>query len=129
MDADSSPAQIVLTGNMTRADVGTVVAPISERVARCRPRVVAIDAGALRANVAALDALARVALAARRAGADVALGSASPGLLWLVRLAGLHQVLRDDSSGTSGSPMRGKIRSVARKNVNCATRPPANSST
>lgn len=46
------------------------------------------------ADAVALDALARLALAARRGGCEVRLRGASPELLGLVQLAGLAEVLR-----------------------------------
>jgi ABC-type transporter Mla MlaB component len=55
----------------------------------CRVAGVAADA-------VAVDALARLALAARRSGCDVRLCGASPELLGLVELLGLAEVLRPE---------------------------------
>ena len=50
-------------------------------------------------DVATLDALARLALEVRRAGARIRLSRASPGLRGLVALAGLGEVLPCAESG------------------------------
>jgi ABC-type transporter Mla MlaB component len=46
------------------------------------------------ADAVAVDALARLALAARRSGCEVRLRGASPALLGLIELTGLAEVLR-----------------------------------
>jgi len=48
------------------------------------------------ADAVAIDALARLALAARRSGCEVRLRGASPELLGLVELIGLGDVLRSE---------------------------------
>jgi ABC-type transporter Mla MlaB component len=55
------------------------------------------DVDGVAADVVAVDALARLALAARRHGCEVRLCGASPELLGLVALAGLAGVLRSDA--------------------------------
>jgi ABC-type transporter Mla MlaB component len=52
------------------------------------------DVAGVLADAVAVDALARLALAARRAGCEVRLRGASPELLSLVALMGLADVLR-----------------------------------
>jgi ABC-type transporter Mla MlaB component len=52
------------------------------------------DVGELPADAVAVDALARLALAARRSGCEVRLRGASPELVELVALIGLADVLR-----------------------------------
>jgi hypothetical protein len=52
------------------------------------------DVGALPADGVALDALARLQLAARRAGLDLQLCNASDDLCCLIRFTGLEEVLR-----------------------------------
>jgi hypothetical protein len=52
------------------------------------------DVRGLRADVAALDALARLQLAARRAGFELRLAHASAELLCLIAFTGLDDVLR-----------------------------------
>jgi hypothetical protein len=52
------------------------------------------DVGALPADGVALDALARLQLAARRAGLELQLCNASDDLCCLIRFTGLEEVLR-----------------------------------
>jgi anti-anti-sigma regulatory factor len=59
-----------------------------------RSTTVVCDLEGLPADLAALDALARVQLAARRAGLELRLRHASPGFCELVALCGLEGVLR-----------------------------------
>lgn len=53
-----------------------------------------LDAGELDPNLHAIDALARLALAARRCGYSIVLRNASPELTDLIELAGLSETLR-----------------------------------
>ncbi len=64
-----------------------------------RPRTIICDVGAIAPDVHALDALARLQLAARRLGMEVRLRHASRELQELVAFAGLRDVLRVDASG------------------------------
>jgi ABC-type transporter Mla MlaB component len=54
------------------------------------------EVGGVAADAVAIDALARLALAARRSGCEVRLRGASPQLLGLVELAGLADILRGE---------------------------------
>jgi ABC-type transporter Mla MlaB component len=54
------------------------------------------EVGDIAADAVAVDALARLALAARRSGCEVRLRGASPELLGLVELIGLGEVLRSE---------------------------------
>jgi ABC-type transporter Mla MlaB component len=58
------------------------------------------------ADAVAVDALARLALAARRSGCEVRLRGASPELLGLVELIGLAEVLRPERAPGDGTPSR-----------------------
>jgi ABC-type transporter Mla MlaB component len=57
-------------------------------------RTVTIAVAGLAADIATVDALARLALVARRSACEVRLRGASPELLGLVELSGLASVLR-----------------------------------
>jgi ABC-type transporter Mla MlaB component len=57
------------------------------------------EASGVEADAVAVDALARLALAARRSGCEVRLRGASPELLGLVALVGLADVLRGEAPG------------------------------
>ncbi|WP_218123481.1 STAS domain-containing protein [Quadrisphaera sp. DSM 44207] len=61
-----------------------------------------MDAARLRPDLAAVDALARAQLAARRRGRRVVLRSPSPQLRELLDLAGLCGVLPEEASGRGG---------------------------
>ena len=52
------------------------------------------DVRALRADAAAVDALARLCLAARRAGLELRVCHASPELVCLIRFVGIESALR-----------------------------------
>lgn len=66
------------------------------------PCLLLCEVAGVAADAVALDALARLALAARRHGCEVRLRGASPELLGLVELAGLAQVLRVEGEGPAG---------------------------
>jgi hypothetical protein len=54
---------------------------------------VSVEVGGLKADAAAVDGLARLALALRRYGYEIHLAHASPELLDLIELVGLSQTL------------------------------------
>lgn len=60
------------------------------------PPILGVDVSGLPADAAALDILARLALALRRCGFRLSLRHASPELLDLIELAGLGQTLAPD---------------------------------
>jgi hypothetical protein len=59
-----------------------------------RPRTLVCDVHALAPDAAAVDALARLQLAARRAGLEIRLRHASAELCCLIHFCGLAEVLR-----------------------------------
>ena len=64
-----------------------------------RPRPLVCDVHALAPDAAAVDALARLQLAARRVGLEVRLRRASPELCCLIGFVGLAEVLRVEPGG------------------------------
>jgi hypothetical protein len=64
-----------------------------------RPSTIVYDVGALAPDAAAIDALARLQLAARRLGLEIRLRHASSELLGLLAFVGLSEVLRVEASG------------------------------
>ncbi len=95
MAASSRSASLTIGGPLERADLPglfdrtcALLAANDVDVLRCEVAAVAPDA-------VALDALARLALAARRRGCRVELCGASEELRALVKFAGLADVLRD----------------------------------
>jgi hypothetical protein len=64
-----------------------------------RPSTIVCDVRALAPDAAALDALARLQLAARRLGLEIRLRHASSELLGLLAFVGLSEVLRVETGG------------------------------
>jgi hypothetical protein len=64
-----------------------------------RPSTIVCDVGALAPDAAAIDALARLQLAARRLGLEIRLRHASSELLCLLTFVGLSEVLRVEVGG------------------------------
>ena len=64
-----------------------------------RPSTIVCDVGGLASDAAAIDALARVQLAARRHGLEIRLRHASSELLSLLAFVGLSEVLRVETGG------------------------------
>jgi hypothetical protein len=64
-----------------------------------RPSTIVCDVGALAPDVAALDALARLQLSARRLGYEIRLRDASADLQDLLDFVGLRDVLRVEAGG------------------------------
>ena len=63
------------------------------------PRTIICDVGGVAPDVHAIDALARLQLAARRLGMEIRLRHASSELQELVGFAGLRDVLRAEAGG------------------------------
>jgi anti-anti-sigma regulatory factor len=77
-----------------RGDVTDLCADVRERVDAARPAVVVCDVSALRTvDVGTLDALARLRLTVRRAGAELVLRGSAPSLCGLARLTGLDEAV------------------------------------
>ena len=85
------------------------------------------DVRALAPDAVAVDALARLQLAARRLGLELRLRHASSELQELLAFVGLRDVLR--RRGGRAGRRAGRACSVSRKNVNSAIRPADSSST
>jgi ABC-type transporter Mla MlaB component len=80
-------------GPIARDDLPGLVERVCRLLAQTRAHLAVCDIVGVDADVVALDALARLALTARRRGCAVKLRGASPALLELVALAGLEDVL------------------------------------
>jgi anti-anti-sigma regulatory factor len=88
--------RVRLEGTAVRTDPAGVCSAVVARVDTDRPDVVVCDVTALDgADVATIDALARIQLAVRRAGAGVVLDGVDDRLRCLLRLVGLAEVLPD----------------------------------
>jgi ABC-type transporter Mla MlaB component len=82
-------------GPIARADLPGLCARVCGVLARSRPAVALCDVHDVTADAVTVDALARLQLAARRAGCQVRLRGASPELCELVAFMGLEDVLLD----------------------------------
>ena len=72
---------------------------LSSYMAGPRPSTIVCDVGTLAPDVAAIDALARLQLAARRLGLEIRLRHASSELQCLLAFVGLSEVLRLETGG------------------------------
>ena len=100
---------LALAGHIGRTDVDRLcdeVRAVLSRAVSVTERLDVDVTGLARPDVAAVDALARVQLTARRLGLDVTFCGACPELVELVRLAGLCGVLALEAR--SGIETRGK---------------------
>lgn len=79
---------------LTRAELPALFERTCELLARERCELLVCEVGGVAADAVAVDALALLALAARRRGCEVRLRSPSRELLALVELIGLARVLR-----------------------------------
>ncbi|HEY2571215.1 MAG TPA: STAS domain-containing protein [Solirubrobacteraceae bacterium] len=85
---------VTVPSPLGRAELPGLFARTCELLARARGcELLLCDVGGVQADAVAVDALARLALAARRGRCQVCLRGASPELLDLVELIGLADVL------------------------------------
>jgi ABC-type transporter Mla MlaB component len=88
---------MAVPGPLARAQLPTLFARTCELLALGRGcELLLCEVGGVHADAVAVDALARLALAARRSHCEVRLRGASPELLGLVELIGLSGVLRPE---------------------------------
>lgn len=119
-----------LVAPVRAADVEGLCAWVRDEGARSGPRDVACDVEGLgKGDLGAINGLARLALAAHRAGGHLRLDGSTPELRELIEFVGLDRVLPcapaqpSDRSGLpsassrSGRPKSGKKRAVSRKKV------------
>ena len=91
----SPPSSVTLeiSGPLQRADLPALFERTCALLERSRPELLRCVVCAVDADAVAVDALARLALAARRHGARVLLSGASRELRELIALMGLAEVL------------------------------------
>jgi ABC-type transporter Mla MlaB component len=87
------PVSISIRGPITRADLPGLRDRVCGLLTQNRADVAHCDVTGVRADAVAVDALARLQLAARRRGCQVRLRNASDELLELVAFMGLTDVL------------------------------------
>ncbi|MBB4663857.1 STAS domain-containing protein [Conexibacter arvalis] len=92
---DTLPRTIsfAIRGPLERADLPSLYERFCAAVTASQPELVLCDVGGVRADAVAVDALARMQLAARRNGCTVRLCNASAPLRELVAFMGLRDVL------------------------------------
>ena len=99
--SEHAPRQVVVGSRLERADVAALCALLSVLAERQPDGAIEVDVAALGGcDLAAVDGLARLALAARQMGRSVRLVGAAPALSELVGFSGLTRVLpcRPDAS-------------------------------
>ena len=112
----SVTVEIGLPASPSPVQVRAVCAALRLRLTSGEVGLVVIDAGLLAEEVAAVDALARVALTARRGGAAVRVRRAQPALRSLLVLLGLDQVLSEhaiDTTADNARPTPAPVRTVS----------------
>jgi len=115
----------LVIGRITRVDVPVLCERLRVLVDGSELDVVACDVGALGADLAALEALARLQLTARQLGCRVRLRHASRELEALLAFCGLGAVLPSDRLrlGPSGQTEDGNRRGVSRNELSPMIRP------
>ena len=87
-------AIVVVVGSpIAPADLSTLCSGVRARVERSTAEVVVIDLGGVDADAVTVDAMARLALVARRLGRAVELRDPPPALLELLAFTGLDAVV------------------------------------
>jgi ABC-type transporter Mla MlaB component len=93
MDRAAPRLAFAIRGPIARADLPGLCARVCALLERSGARVAVCDVAGVAADAVAVDALARLQLAARRHGCQVRLERASDELLALVAFMGLADVL------------------------------------
>jgi len=94
MNAPAEPtAAFVIRGPISRADLPGLCDRVRRLLAESRAQVLRCEVDGVEADAVAVDALARLQLAARRHDCRIRLCGASDGLLALVAFMGLEDVL------------------------------------
>jgi ABC-type transporter Mla MlaB component len=88
----SPPLLLQVRGPLRRSDLPELYARACAQLALGGHRALELEVSEVRADAVALDALARLALAARRHGCRIRLRGAGPELWGLIDLAGLRDV-------------------------------------
>ncbi len=101
---DPDERELVIAGPVADGDVAALCARLRE-LARDDPvRIVVCDVGTLAPEARSVDALARLALTARRLGCPLRLRNVSPQLRGLVGFCGLDGVLADGPGRAARQP-------------------------
>jgi len=87
------PLRLQLPDPLTRADLPGLYKRTCLELSRDGPRHIEVDVGHVQIDAVALEAIGRLALAARRHGCSVSLQGADDALWELLDLAGLRDVV------------------------------------
>jgi ABC-type transporter Mla MlaB component len=90
----AAPPLLQVRGPLRRSDLPELYARACARLAEGEHRVLELEVSGVSADAVALDALARLALAARRHGCKIRLRGAGADLCSLIELSGLREVFR-----------------------------------
>jgi anti-anti-sigma regulatory factor len=103
-DHPPSIVHVVVGGPIDPSHPNALCLQVDAELSDGHPDVVVADVSGLAdADIAAVDALARACLAARRAGSELRLAEASPGLRALLELAGLAEAIPCEPALDAGS--------------------------
>ncbi|MFM9589048.1 STAS domain-containing protein [Streptomyces scabiei] len=104
----TTPAVLVLPGPLTRDEVPRLCAEVRARLEETGGGAVVCDvAGIGPPGLAAVDALARMQLTARRSGGRIRLRDPAPALRALLRLVGLAFEVEVEGEAEEGEPAGG----------------------
>ncbi len=103
------PTSVVfaVAGPIARADLPAICGAVAALLEATGADVALCDVGALRADAVAIDALARIQLAAQRMGRQVVLRHAADDLCDLLAFVGLTGVLRIEPGGQAEQRKQG----------------------
>jgi ABC-type transporter Mla MlaB component len=87
------PLRLELPDSLTRADLPPLYQRTCLELSRGGPRLIELDVSHIEVDAVALEAIGRLALAARRHGSNVRLRGAGDALWELLDLAGLRDVV------------------------------------
>lgn len=91
----STSLQLQVRGPLRRSDLPELYARACAGLAGAGHGLLELEVSGVSADAVALDALARLALAARRHGCRIRVRGAGPGLWSLIDLAGLRDVFQE----------------------------------
>jgi ABC-type transporter Mla MlaB component len=118
-------AKLAIGAPLRREDLPRLFERTCELLAAQAPELLLVEVGEIAPDAVAIDALARLALAARRHGCSVLLRGASPRLMLLVEFIGLADVLASEDAALArplGFAM--PVAAAARRTAERASRSP-----
>jgi ABC-type transporter Mla MlaB component len=118
-------ATLAIRAPLEREDLPGLFAHTCELLAAQAPELLLVEVGEIAPDAVAVDALARLALAARRRGCSVLLRGASPRLMLLVQFIGLADTLpSEDAALVRPLGFAMPVAAAARRTAERASRSP-----